>query len=378
VPLNLSLRWSPSSGANGYIYCVDTISHPDNDDTCSTNWVINDTTESPHLSLTYNQTYYWQVRAQNPQGTLQADNGVWWSFTTIAAPPSDFTKIFPLDGIIDQPVNPWLYWWKPPTPGNTYQYCLDTVAACTSGIWTDIAENVVIPVTTPLLNNTTYYWQVRAVSSGGTVYANNTWWSFSTLKAPPSSSDQSFSTNENTPLTETLAAVSNYATKDFELYGSPPAGTLDFHSDGSLTYTPVPYFKGTVTFQFVVSDGHNSPVGPYTVTIVVIFVNNPPTLSPIPDQVVENGKQVTFWALATDPDLPYGDHLTYSIDETLPSGASLDPATGFFNWAVPANQGSKVFTFTVRVTDSGGLSATQPVIITVNAHLFIHVPMIVR
>jgi hypothetical protein len=315
------------------------------------------------------------VYAENSQGVLQADNGAWWNFTTIAAPPSNFTKISPVEGAIDQPLKPWLYWWTPSTPQNTYQYCIDTGTSCPSGIWTDIPENAAIQITTPLLHNTTYYWQVRAVSTGGTVYANNASWSFTTLKAPPTSSDQSFSTDENTPLTETLTAVSNYG-KDFALYGSPPAGTLEFHSDGSFTYTPVVYFNGTITFQFVVSDGHNASVGPYTVTITINPINNPPTLSSIPDQVVNNGKQVTFWALATDPDLPYGDYLTYSIDEALPNGASMNSETGFFSWPVPANQGSGVFIFTVRVTDSVDLSAFQKVKITVVAPLYM--PVIFR
>lgn len=354
APVNLSLQWSPSTGASEYYYCVDTTSHPVNDVTCGgIGWVLNSTTESNHLVLDYNTTYYWQVYAKNSQGTLLADNGAWWSFTTITAQPLSFTKISPINGAIDQLLAPRLYWWTPSNPLSTYQYCIDTAVDCPSGIWTTVAENAPIPITGPLNHNTTYYWQVRASSGGSPVYANDAWWSFTTLKAPPTSSDQSFSTDENTPLAESLTAVSNYG-KYFELYGSIPAGMLDFHHDGSFTYTPVEYFNGTITFQFVVSDGHNAPVGPYTVTITVNPVNNPPTLSPIPDQLVENGKQVTFYAQGTDPDLPYGDLLTYSIDETLPSGASIDPVSGFFSWVVPINQGSNVFTFTVRVTDSGG------------------------
>ncbi len=376
VPVNLTLQWSSSTGASEYYYCVDTTSHPDHDITCTggTGWVATGTTESIHLSLEYNRNYYWQVRAFNSQGDLQADNGAWWSFTTIASQPLSFTKISPINGAIDQLLAPRLYWWTPSNPLTTYQYCIDYAVDCPSGIWTIVAENASIPITAPLNHNTTYYWQVRASSGGSPVYANDAWWSFTTLKASPTSSDQSFSTDENTPLAESLTAVSNYG-KNFELYGSTPAGTLDFHHDGSFTYTPVEYFNGTITFQFVVSDGHNAPVGPYTVTITVNQVNNPPTLSPIPDQVVENGNQVTFWASGTDPDLPYGDLLTYSIDETLPSGASIDPVTGFFSWVVPINQGSSVFTFTVRVTDSGGLSAFQQVKITVISQLFIYIPI---
>jgi len=137
-------------------------------------------------------------------------------------------------------------------------------------------------------------------------------------------------------------------------------------------------FVGTITIQFIISDGYNTPSGPYTVTITVNPVNNPPVLSSIPDQAGENGKQVTFYAQATDPDLPYGEHLTYSIDESLPSGASINSATGLFNWAVPLNQGSGVFTFTVRVTDSGGLSASKTVKKIIVASPRLYLPLIIR
>lgn len=269
MPVNLTLQWSPSTNANEYYYCVETTSHPVNDATCGgIGWVLKTSTESNHLSLSYNTTYYWQVYAKNSQGTIQANNGAWWSFTTDTSQPVSFTKISPINGAIDQLLTPQLYWWTPNQPLATYQYCIDTAVDCPSGIWTDIAENAVIPITTPLINSTTYYWQVRASTGGSPVYANDTWWSFTTLMPPPTSSDQSFSTIENKPLAESLTAESNYG-KNFELYDNSPAGTLDFHSDGSFTYTPLAYFTGTITFQFVVSDGHNAPAGPYTVTIAV-------------------------------------------------------------------------------------------------------------
>jgi len=317
------------------------------------------------------------VYAQNSQGTLQADDGAWHSFTTGAPPPPSFTKISPANGVIDQPINPWLYWWTPGSPGATYEYCVDVDADCTGGTWNPVAENAPIYITPALQHNATYFWQVRAVSGGGTVYANNAPWFFTTLKAPPTSSDQTFTTPEDVALNETLAATSNYG-KIFTLYGSQPAGTLALQSSGSFSYTPPQNFNGAVSFQFVLSDGYNPPVGPYTVTITVAAVNDAPQLSAIPDQAGVNGGLVTFIAQATDADLPYGDHLTYAIDEALPSGASLDPATGVFTWAVSPLQGSAVFNFTVRATDSGGLSATQPVKITITSTLLSYLPALIR
>jgi hypothetical protein len=364
VPVNVGLQWSPSTGASRYFYCVDTVSHASGDATCGTGWVLANTTTTNPLNLAYNQTYYWQVYAENPQGTVQADSGVWWSFTTLIAAPAYFTKVVPANNAIDQALTPWLYWATPTDPSNTYQYCLDTAADCPSGGWTAVAENAPIQVATPLAHNTLYYWQVRATNLSGTTYANNAEWTFTTIQSPPTSSNQAFSTAEDTPLNDTLTATSNYA-KVFALYGSTPAGTLNLSSSGAFVYTPVDDFSGTVTFQFVVSDGYNPPVGPYTATITVTPLNDPPSLVAIPNQQATAGSQVTFWALASDPDLPYGDTLTYSIDEVLPAGASINPLTGLFRWPVPASQLNSVFVFTVRVTDNGSSSATRVVTITV-------------
>lgn len=72
-----TLTWGTSSGASSYEYCVDTI----NNNTCDTSWTTTPGT-SLLLSAASNTTYYWQVRARNGNGTTDADNGSWWSFST--------------------------------------------------------------------------------------------------------------------------------------------------------------------------------------------------------------------------------------------------------------------------------------------------------
>jgi Fibronectin type III domain len=75
-----TLRWSASSGATGYYYCIDTT----NDNSCST-LVNNGTATSVTLSgLAANTTYYWQVGAYNSIGPTFANGSstAFWSFTT--------------------------------------------------------------------------------------------------------------------------------------------------------------------------------------------------------------------------------------------------------------------------------------------------------
>jgi hypothetical protein len=362
VPLNISLEWSTSAGAARYFYCVDDV----NNDTCDSGWVLNNanTTVMPP-SLVTGHTYYWQVYAENSQGQTLADGGAWWSFSTIDSMPSSFSKISPMNGAVNQQTSPWLY-WSPSEGVEEYRYCLATAApvdpeACDTG-WQPISPQAAGPYPSinlpgPLYYDTTYYWQVAAANSGGTVYANGAdWWTFTTIKAPPEVSDQAFQTNEDTTLAGAHLTVisANYTPLTYTLVGSLPAGTLDFHSDGAFSYTPVADFNGQVSFQFIVSDGYNPPTPPHTATITVNPVNDAPVLQAIPNLSVVSTNLATFTAVATDADTPYGDTLTYSILEVLPQGATFNPATGVFRWFpkwLPA-PATNVYTFTVVVTDT--------------------------
>ena len=96
---------------------------------------------------------------------------------------------------------------------------------------------------------------------------------------------------------------------------------------------------------------------PVTVTDDVV-INGAPMLDPISDQTVAVDATAQFTATAVDP----GDTLTFSL-VNAPATAAIDPLTGAFSWLTTA-AGS--FTFSVRVTDSGGLFAEEAVTITVD------------
>lgn len=100
---------------------------------------------------------------------------------------------------------------------------------------------------------------------------------------------------------------------------------------------------------------------------VLGWPSTPPTLEPIPEQHVAEGALLTFTLAAHDAD---GDGLRFAA-EPLPSGATLNPASGVFTWTPGYDQQGR-YELTVTVTDDGGLSASQVVAIEVaNVPLFV-------
>jgi hypothetical protein len=179
--MSLVLTWSVSHLATSYQYCYDTV----NNNTCDSSWVGVSGLSTTVNGLAYDTTYYWQVNAVNASGSVQADYGTWFSFHTLVEPPGAFGKTSPANFAVQQPLNLTLSWGASAGTGITYEYCIATTPCTSASTW--------IPAGTSLSANpsslqyeTTYYWQVRAVNTIATTYANNgVSWSFSTPIAPP-------------------------------------------------------------------------------------------------------------------------------------------------------------------------------------------------
>jgi beta-glucosidase len=91
------------------------------------------------------------------------------------------------------------------------------------------------------------------------------------------------------------------------------------------------------------------------------IVNRLPALVLLPNYTMDEGKQIAFKLSGSDPDS--SDSLTY-FGIGLPAGASLDPATGKFNW-VPGYSQAGVYPVQFGVTD-GFANATAATTIVVN------------
>lgn len=173
LPPGVTLSWSASVGAENYQVCVDTT----NNNSCDTSWIAAASASSNPPGLAYGTTYYWQARAVNTTATVEADSSVWWDFTTGTLPLA-FSKVSPGSGAIEQPLTPTLT-WDASSGAASYEVCVDTINdnAC-NGTWLPAATNsLTLSSLTPA---TTYYWQVRAVNSAGSLEASDPWWQFTT------------------------------------------------------------------------------------------------------------------------------------------------------------------------------------------------------
>jgi hypothetical protein len=88
------------------------------------------------------------------------------------------------------------------------------------------------------------------------------------------------------------------------------------------------------------------------ISITVAEINDAPVLDPIGNKQGGEGALLTFTASAFDSDAPQ-QNLTFSLQGTVPAGASLDANTGVFTWTPAEGQGPGSYPLTVRVTDNG-------------------------
>jgi hypothetical protein len=144
-------------------------------------------------------------------------------------------------------------------------------------------------------------------------------------------------------------------------YEDEPANTLSYSLEGAPTgasittagvfsWTPTEE-QGPASYTFIVKVYDGSLSDEEEITVTVNEVNIAPVLALIGDASTTCGGTISFTAIATDEDLP-ANTLTYSIEGSIPSGATLNSTTGAFSWSPTAEQlGSHQFT--IRVTDNG-------------------------
>jgi hypothetical protein len=137
-------------------------------------------------------------------------------------------------------------------------------------------------------------------------------------------------------------------------------------STGVFSWTPTEaQGPGSYPVTFQVSDG--SLTDSESITITVNEVNVAPVLEAIGDKTIPWAEELTFTATATDYDDP-ANTLTYSLEGTVPTGASITPG-GVFIWT-PTGAQVGSHSITIRVTDNGvpNLYDEETISVTVTTH----------
>ncbi|HSL54519.1 MAG TPA: DNA/RNA non-specific endonuclease, partial [Pyrinomonadaceae bacterium] len=185
----------------------------------------------------------------------------------------------------------------------------------------------------------------------------------------PSATDDTASTDEDEELQITASDLTTNdsagpANENVQvLTVTSVSSTVDTHgtvslSSGTITYTPDQNYNGPASFTYQVCDNGttngaaDSQCTTGTVNVTVNAANDAPTLNAIANQNINVGDTLTFTAVGADLDLP-PQTLSYSLEGTVPSGATINSASGVFSWTPAAAQGGEIYTLTVRVTDNG-------------------------
>jgi serine protease len=162
-PTSVTLSWGASTGASTYAYCIGA-------GACGS-WIpVASGTSVAVTGLSASTTYTWQVRAGNAAGSVDANGGAAWTFTTAPAVPGAFGKTSPANGATNVARNPTLT-WTPSAGATSYEYCLSTSKFSTSCTSFTSIGNVTSVNVTGLRSGRTYRWQIRARNAAGTVLA---------------------------------------------------------------------------------------------------------------------------------------------------------------------------------------------------------------
>ncbi len=157
--------------------------------------------------MLYNTTYYWQVRAENFTGGVDANAGTWWSFTTVMPPiPAVPTLVYPANTSTITDYTPELDWNDVVSPVFDH-FDVQVSTASTFNPDTLIVDEETdtssFPVPDGLAPGHTYYWHIRSVNylGGSSNWASRsfkTGWLPPTI-AEPDDPDLVNPTNSNRP-----------------------------------------------------------------------------------------------------------------------------------------------------------------------------------
>jgi parallel beta-helix repeat protein len=225
-------------------------------------------------------------------------------------------------------------------------------------------------IDTNLTMDTTYFYKLKAVddvnlSSDFSEPASGT-----TLSAfPPERTGliSEISIPEDTYDDTTLNLYDVFTDQDteelsFSVSGQNNVNVFIYASNGTVVLVPKYNWNGREDLTFYASDS-DFPEIPYTITVIVTPVNDPPGLAqilkPNDGTEVDEGTVLEFIGSCVDPDEEYGDVLTFK----WASSKSGELGTGAKLTDVTPEAGEH--TVTLEVSDKAGMKSTASITITI-------------
>ncbi|QAA32623.1 hypothetical protein C1I91_13800 [Clostridium manihotivorum] len=179
-----------------------------------------------------------------------------------------------------------------------------------------------------------------------------------TVDTPPAVGNYDKNVDFNKSLSDKVVATDvNGDSLTYSKESEPTHGSVIVNEDGTWTYTPNKDFSGTDSFKVLVNDGH----GGTAISIVNLKVDSLPTVSSYGEKADFN-KPASGKVIATDVD---GDSLSYSKASDPTHGTVVVNEDGTWTYT-PNKDFSGSDSFTVKVEDGHGGSATSLVMVNVN------------
>jgi hypothetical protein len=152
----------------------------------------------------------------------------------------------------------------------------------------------------------------------------------------------------------------------FALVGSIPEGAAIDPDSGVFAWSPSEeQGPGLHRITLRVTDNGEPPQSDeQSFEVTVHEANNPPVLSNVQPQTIDEGETFRIQVQALDPDTPPVP-VRYSLGLGAPAGMTLDPATGDLEWSTTEDEGPATYVVTVTATETGGLSDTRSFGLTV-------------
>jgi hypothetical protein len=184
----------------------------------------------------------------------------------------------------------------------------------------------------------------------------------STVNDPPIAQNDSASTREETLVNIPVLENDHDPDGDFLLVESftQPAHGVVLNTRTSVSYIPVPGFRGTDSFRYTASDG-NGGTSAAIVTVSVAAVNDPP-IARDDTAATDEGLAVLIAILLNDQD-PDGDPLTVQSIGTPDAGTARNLGDAIEYTPDPDFNGVDEFQYTI--SDGHGGSATATIFVAV-------------